>query len=382
MNNKKNSYFHLYLILSIYLSMPSKSLFNEPFDEGTLFKLNIFKDYFKEWLPVFVSSEKPIWKKVQIFDLFAGMGKDKNGILGSPMLIVEEINRWKLSARINKIDIKVTLNEYEKSHFIALQNNINAVADRKYYDVEINNNDFKTVFKDKIESMEGSANFLFLDQNGIKQISEEIFKSIIKLQQTDFIFFISSSFITRFGESESFQKYLKITKQDLEGKSYYHIHRIVLEYYRNLIAPNEKYYLAPFTIKKPTGIYGLIFGSSHIYGLEKFLTVCWKYDKLTGEANFDIDNEKINTNKPSLFEQFNIPQKVQLFELNLRNQVLANKLTNDIDIYAYTLEEGFLPKHANKVMTELSNEKLITFDFKLISSKVHKIVNPSFLKIN
>ncbi|MDP4261621.1 MAG: three-Cys-motif partner protein TcmP [Bacteroidota bacterium] len=102
--------------------MPSKSLFSEPFDDGTLFKLKIFKDYFKEWLPVFISSTKPIWKTVQIFDLFAGMGKDSNGILGSPLIILEELNKWKLTIQTNGINVKVILNEYEKKYYETLQN--------------------------------------------------------------------------------------------------------------------------------------------------------------------------------------------------------------------------------------------------------------------
>jgi three-Cys-motif partner protein len=122
--------------------------------------------------------------------------------------------------------------------------------------------------------MKQSVNFLFLDQNGIKQITESIFSKLIELKQTDFLFFISSSYIHRFAEVEEFNQYLKITRQDLFGKSYYHIHRIVLNYYRSLIKKNKNYFLAPFSIKKPSGVYGLNFGSNHTYGTEKFLSVC------------------------------------------------------------------------------------------------------------
>lgn len=359
--------------------MPSKSLFNEPFDDGTIFKLKIFKDYFKEWLPVFASPKNPVWKDVQIFDLFAGMGKDSNGVMGSPLIILDELNKWKLTNAENKINIRVVLNEFQKKYFEALKNNLGQVIDNDAYKLEIYNSDFKTIFTENLKSMEESANFLFLDQNGIKQITEEIFKVIISLKQTDFIFFISSSFIRRFGDSDSFQKYLKITKQDLEDKSNYHVHRMVLEYYRSLIPAKIKYYIAPFTIKKPTGVYGLIFGSNHIYGLEKFLTVCWRHDKLTGEANFDIDSEKIDLQKPSLFEQYNIPKKIQLFEMNLRVGIIRGDLSTNLDVYTYTLEEGFLPKHANKVLTSMKEDGSIIFDFTLISSKVHKIVNPTLI---
>lgn len=362
--------------------MPSKSLFSEPFDDGTLFKLKIFSDYFKEWLPVFISPEKPIWKRVQIFDFFAGMGKDENGILGSPLIILNELNKYKTSIQTKEIDVSVILNEFEKSYFDALEFNVKEIEDLSVYSLNRYNEDFKILFDKHYSSMKGAANFLFLDQNGIKQITENVFKDIIELTQTDFIFFISSSFIKRFADSEGFQKYLKITSQELQGKSYYHIHRVVLDYYRSLIPIGKKYYLAPFSIKKPAGIYGLIFGSNHIYGLEKFLNVCWKHDKLTGDSNFDIDNEKIDLKKPSLFSEFNIPKKIQVFEQELKTKILNRVLTTDLDIYTFSLEEGFLPRHTNKVLTELMEKKKIDFEFKPISSKVHKIGIPSSIKIN
>jgi three-Cys-motif partner protein len=361
--------------------MAAKDLFREPFDEGTKFKLRIFEDYFKEWLPVFISSPRKIWNEIQIFDLFSGEGKDVKGVLGSPLIILNTLNLHVLSIQEKKIKVRVVLNELDRDKYETLVSNIENVIIQNFYDVKKHNDDFKKLFELYYDSMKESANFLFLDQNGIKQITEEVFKRIIELKQTDFLFFISSSFIKRFGDSESFQKYLRITSQDLAEKSYYHIHRIVLEYYRSLIPDGKKYYLAPFSIKKPAGVYGLIFGSNHIYGLEKFLSVCWKHDKLTGEANFDIDNERIDIRNPSLFMEFNVPKKIQLFEERLKSKILAGDLSTDLAVYLYSLEEGFLPKHANNVLDNLKVNGKIDFAFKVITSKVHKITQPSKINI-
>jgi three-Cys-motif partner protein len=353
--------------------MPSKNLFDKPFDEGTIAKLEIFRDYFKEWLPVFITNSK--WKEIQIFDFFAGQGKDSNGVFGSPMIIISILNQNVSQVKASGVKIKVILNEVDE-YFEFMKMNVESIADGSSYEVEYYNDDFAKVFNRYYNSMADTANFMFLDQNGIKQISEDIFSKIIELRQTDFLFFISSSFINRFADLESFRRYLKITRQDLVGKSYYHIHRIVLNYYRNLIPKSKQYFLAPFSIKKPTGIYGLIFGSNHIYGLEKFLNVCWKHDKLTGEANFDIDNEKIDLSKPTLFEELNVPKKRQVFEKGLEDNILNKSLTTDLDVYVYTLNEGFLPKDANKIFNQLKEEKLLDNSFKVTSSRVHKIDNP------
>jgi len=87
--------------------------------------------------------------------------------------------------------------------------------------------------------------------------------------------------------------------------------------------------------------------------LEKFLTVCWKHDKLTGEANFDIDKEKIDL-------------------VNLKEKILRQELKTNYDTYLYTLNEGFLLKDANVILKDLKEKKKINFDFPLITSKMHK----------
>lgn len=247
--------------------MGKKDLFRTSFDEGTCSKLTIFEDYFKEWLPVFLARKELIWGEIQIFDLFGGEGKDLSGTYGSPMRILSILNENKNLIIKSGIKIHVVINELEKDKFDILISNLNSIADKSLYELEYFNEDFSKIFLRFYSSMKKTANFLFLDQNGIKQITESIFKKLVELRQTDFLFFISSSYIKRFGDLEEFRKYLNITKQDLADKSYYHTHRIVLSYYRSMIPMGKEYYLAPFSIKKPSGVYGLIFGSNHVYGL-------------------------------------------------------------------------------------------------------------------
>jgi len=268
------------------------------------------------------------------------------------------------------------VNEFEEEKYELLKNNLGQINDDTIYFLECYNDDFIRIFNQYFDSMNKTANFLFLDQNGIKQITEDVFSRLVSLKQTDFIFFISSSYIKRFSEVDEFKKYLKITSQDLAGKSYYHIHRVVLEYYRSKIPPEKKYYLAPFSIKKPSGIYGLIFGTNHTLGIEKFLKVCWKHDKITGEANFDIDNEKIDLKQPLLFSEYSIPSKKQVFNSSLVKKILNKELMTDLDVYLFTLNEGFLPKDANDILRELLKSKRITMNpIRFTNFNVHKI-NP------
>ena len=80
-----------------------RDLFRKPFDDGTVDKLQIFEDYFKEWLPVFIVRKEILWNEIQIFDLFAGEGMDVNGVLGSPIRILKVLNEFNDLFKRNRI---------------------------------------------------------------------------------------------------------------------------------------------------------------------------------------------------------------------------------------------------------------------------------------
>ena len=104
--------------------MVAKNLFEKPFDDGTLDKLSIYREYLKEWLPVFVSRPTPVWRVVQIFDFFAGIGKDINDSPGSPLIAIEIINSLKNLAAQNGVKIILHLNELDKNSFKVLKQNV------------------------------------------------------------------------------------------------------------------------------------------------------------------------------------------------------------------------------------------------------------------
>ena len=133
-------------------------------------------------------------------------------------------------------------------------------------------------------------------------------------------------------------------------------------------------------MKKGSNIYGLIFGSNHTYGIEKFLKICWTLDKQRGEANYDIDSDNIHPTMPSLFEDLNIPKKVQNFEKELEIYIKSKEIHLLKDIYKMGLDRGFLPKHVNKVINDLKTKSKINFNSKLISSKIHTLEDTHILK--
>jgi len=374
----------------------ARDIHKSSFDEGTQIKLLILNEYFKEWLPVFLRARKKYWDRIIIYDFFAGEGKDVDGTQGSPLIILSELKNYCQDILKDKILCHLILNEYDKIKVEILRNNVtNKLKHCKNYpscpkttnedctfQITIEDKDFRSLFMEVYKSMKSNPElprFMFLDQYGIKQITGDVFRKLVELKRTDFIFFISSSFASRFAEMPEFKKYLKLSREEFDLNKSFHCHRVIFNYYKQLIPVGTEYYLAPFSIKKGTNIYGLIFGTNHSLGIEKFLNICWSINEQTGDANFDIDNERINPMEPSLFEQFDLPNKIQHFQNQLKQKIRSHELSSLKQVYRFTFEMGCLPKHANIVIKELQQERIVKKQLPLQSRNVHKIQNVNLI---
>jgi three-Cys-motif partner protein len=354
----------------------SRDIHKKPFDEGTKAKLAIFRDYLKEWLPVFFAKKEIYYPQINIFDFFSGPGTDGNGNLGTPLIILEELESYIKYINAKNLIVNLYFNEYDKSKFEILNN---LLQEEKYKRLPVNINtanlDFKIAFENEYPNMglKGNANLLFLDQTGVKHITEEVFRKIINLKQTDFLFFISSSTIKRFSDHPNITQHIKLDEKKVDETPYHKIHRLVLEYYKSLIPKNKEYYLAQFSLKKNAGLYGLIFGSSHPLGIEKFLNTCWNVDKERGEANFDIDEDNIIPGQFDLFSgKPQRPKKLEYFESELKKHIFNFSLKTDKDVYLFTISNGIKTQICKQIFKSLIAEKKIernNFDF---SSKVCK----------
>lgn len=342
----------------------SKDIHKESFDESTFDKLKIFQDYTKEWLPVFIMAKNIFWKKINIIDFFAGPGTDAAGNAGSPQLILNELSVYNDVIKEKGLIVNLFLNEFKKSKFNELKSFVENNASKfPNINIEISNLDFKEAFNnwEKHLNTKDAANLVFFDQNGIKHMSEEVFKKIINFKRTDFLFFVSSSHARRFCEHESINQYLKLNKAEIDNTPFYHIHRLIQEYYKGLIPTNHEFHLGRFSLKKNSGnINGLIFGSGHVLGMEKFLKTAWKLDPERGEANYDIDKDGIIPGQIDLFSgDVTKPKKIETFENELKENITLKKLKNDKEIYLFSLQNGILPSDSSRVLKEMQKDKLI-----------------------
>src|SRR3989338_2476827 len=193
----------------------AKNINSKPFDETTQLKLDIFRECFREWFLVFLHN--PWASEVVIYDFFAGSGKDSEGNFGSPLVLMyESRGENRQFCKQFKKPIEFSFNESSKRKSVELDQNVSEhirscevrnACGGCIYTQSISQAEFKNVFQsDKIKAiLENNkiGKFILLDQYGFSQIDDDIFQKLISYPKTDFIFFISSSFIKRFQEHPS-----------------------------------------------------------------------------------------------------------------------------------------------------------------------------------
>ena len=346
--------------------MANKDIFDDPFDEGTLTKLEIFEKYLEEWLPTFVlgSFNKPI----QIFDLFAGIGYDKIRQEGSPIRILKIINKFRDVIEKQNKKVCICLNDYNSNKYNALKKNVERKIDElslsSIIKLSITNLAFSKCLQIYHNELSNGCNLLFIDQNGFKEVNEEIFQYLIKLETTEFIFFLSSSHIHRFATIPEVQKvHPKFDFKKIESASRKEVHNVICtEYHKYIPKSINNYLLIPFSIMKSdnNNVYGLIFVCKHPLAADKFLDTLWSKNQINGNANFDIDDD-LSKIQPDLFDGTRLT-KIESFQGILKVKILEKEIENNVQAYYFTLNSGHIHNHADQIVREMKKQKLIYYE--------------------
>jgi three-Cys-motif partner protein len=344
--------------------MPTDDFHDKPFDEGTLTKLEIFELYCREWLPVFLSSQRHAWSEVHLFDYFAGPGTDCVGQLGSPLRLLKQLDSYRQQglAGWKRVRIHVHFFDRDEAKITQLEGNIGR-HDLRIPGVIFNLRplSFAAAFESSASPLSNTsaAKLVLIDQSGVDHVSDDVFRKLVQSPTCDFLFFISSSTLYRFRDHPSIKQ--KIARPD----DHYHVHRAAFGYYRDLLKRGERYYLAPFSIKKGSNVYGIIFGSGHPLGIDKFLQVAWKKDVLNGEADFDINRENLRPDQMSFpLDDFR-PRKVSAFERELEESLRSGRYRTEADVIRACFDHGVTRQHAKPVLVKLKKQRVIDVRFRV-----------------
>lgn len=369
--------------------MNKKDINNKPFDEGTLLKLDIFRDCFREWFPVFVHN--PTISHIFIYDMFAGSGKDSIGMEGSPLILLNEARgnekqHCKVLSNSQSKKVYFGFNEFDFNKRTALEtllrNNQSLCQEDCLIECPYKNSlffqseDFKKLFLNvnfrRVLANPKFAKFVLLDQYGFKQIDEDVFVELVNSPTTDFIFFIASSFIRRFQTLPAVTKYFRENQIRFDESTPKECHRVIAEYYRSLVPSDKEYYINAFTIQKGKNYYGLIFGTNHSLGMEKFVKVCWKHDSMSGESNCNIDEDYL---PGTLFFNQENSNKKSMVKEQIEKLILSGGITSNIEGLKYALTHGCEPKLFVEVIIQLKKDRKISIEgkFNRQSSNIHRV---------
>ena len=359
--------------------MPA-SFHDEPFDEGTLTKLELFHRYAEAWLPVFVARHELIWPEVNIFDFFAGAGTDSTGAEGSPLRLLRVIEGQRKHLGRPGLRVSLHLSDAHAGKVAQLSRTLAARRTEGLpVRIDVQRADFATRFaavKGEI-TKRSSANLLIIDQFGVKEVPDDTFAQIIGFETTDVLFFVSSATFRRFGHVP------EVARLALPGyqrpSDHYRAHMAVADAYRKLVPSGKRYHVASFSIKKGSNVYGVIFGSAHPLGMDKFLEVAWDQNKVSGDADFDVHREGIQPDAPLLFAEMNVPSKVKLFEEELEKEILTGACPNELKLIEICHRHGVRRKHAEPVLAKLKQSKQIECSFRV--PDVDRLKAPRAIKL-
>ncbi|NIJ51443.1 three-Cys-motif partner protein TcmP [Dyadobacter arcticus] len=346
--------------------MPSKDLHEDPFDESTITKLEIFEDYVQAWIPTFVMQEAPI---ICIFDFFAGTGYDLNGIPGSPIRLLRKIKDHIGYIIEKSVRIRLYLNEYEPNR--TKQNKYQLLQDacneylainqdvKGSIDLIFTNKDFETLFPKLLSEIKQHPSLVYIDQNGIKFLSDKYLLEFEKMVQTDFLYFVSSSYFLWLGNTDEFKKHVTLDVDSLKKGSFSLVHRNLITQLKQKLPGKTKLKLYPFSIKKGTNIFGIVFGASHPLAVEKFLGIAWKRNEINGQANFDMDQD-FRKAQLDLFGTKKLT-KIEQFKENLKKRILSGEIRSNFDALNFAYEEGHIGRHAAETLKEMKQKGEINF---------------------
>jgi three-Cys-motif partner protein len=356
--------------------MAPNGFHNKPFDEGTLTKLQIFELYAREWLPVFLSSANPSRSELHVADFFAGPGTDSKGALGSPLRLLNQLKVCQGLAGWPHVRVHAHFFDKSPKKIKQLEANIDRYGLRLHEVVlDIRALTFDEALHDCAVALADrrAAKLLFIDQFGVDQVTPGVFLQLVNSPTCDFLFFLSSSTLYRFRDHPAIKQ--KITRPD----DYYQVHRAALDYYTDLLPNPPAYYLAPFSIRKGSNIYGLIFGSAHPLGMDKFLQVAWNKDVINGEADFDINRDNVFPGEMLLpFESFR-PSKITAFERELERALRLGRLKDERDLVHFCFSYGVKRQHAQSVLTKLKAEGVIEADFRV--PQFNRLNSPRLIRL-
>lgn len=324
------------------------------FDHSEI-KVKLLKLYLERYLNIIGLS--PFFKDVHIYDMFCSEGRYDDGGEGSPIIILKTIRSIiedpvqgpkissKFHCQFNDIDKQKT---DKLSQLIANE----SLHDPKMGNLQISNLDYKELIgqvQNKVRTLKNEKCFTFIDPYGYKEISVTDIEKLLSGNKTEVLLFLPTHFMYRFsnkGTPESLKRFIdELIPSDgfpKDGGGIGFIEALKVAF-RNKLGP--QHFVDSFIISRDTNqFFCLFFFTSHIYGFNQMLESKWKIDEEDGRGW---------TQSQDVPDLFSVTEKKPItynLEKNLKEFLKKGKTNSEI--YEFTLREGHLPAHSNKLLKQ------------------------------
>lgn len=322
-------------------------------------KVKLLGEYLDRYLNI-ISNDR-LTQAIHLYDLFCGEGLYENGGEGSPLIILKAVKELHFinKAKNNVIPpVNILFNDKAKFKVDKLKQ---VIASKKLYYPEFGKLDFSSfdyenllpTVVQKCLHLRNEKAFIFIDPYGYKHIRASDIKRLMSSKKAEVLLFLPTQFMYRFDENGTPESLIDII-DEVAGYDYWSTssaHDFVAKFTEGLRSfMGDEYFVDTFLIQKDKNtLFCLFFFTSHIKGFEKMLEAKWKLDEDMG-IGFRYDAAKLS-----------------LFGMNAATHPLESKLISFIrqntphnsDIYKYTLQSGYLPAHANKVLESLQERGIL-----------------------
>ena len=341
-------------------------------------KVQLYGTYLSTYLNML--SRVPSVKHIYLFDLLCGEGIYDNNEKGSPLIAIDKIQNHFYTNNKTCPNMTIWFNDSELSNIEPKYYKIERVKRfcHKFYlpknvRIEYFKEDYDTVCSraiDEVKNNPVSKNLFFVDPYGYKEIKLSSLDHILANHNSEVLLFLPISFMYRFAEKaqnsefsggkplKDFLTALFGSEQKYKFRSAYDFIEKVKEKLREHFRSSDVF-VDTFTIDRGHGnVYCLFFFTSHVRGYEKMLEAKWKLDVDRG-LGYSEDG-----NAPKLFSEIELrcyPEKLEKF-------IKSAPMRTNHEIYRFGLDQGFLPKHTNKILSEWKDD-LSSFEVKSLDGK-------------
>jgi three-Cys-motif partner protein len=340
-------------------------------------KVEFYSTYLNRYLRILYLSK--YIKRINIYDVFCGVGVYEGGGKGSPIAAFNAIKSMFTDGKISKNNTQITLvfNDSELHKIEQVKNYIDN-ANQNFCEVRYYNYDIKQMFNEIQQEISRTANdtrnLIFIDPYGYKDIKKETLYNLMENRKTEIILFLPISHMHRFTQ-KAIQDEATVQYEPLRKfvNSFFHAnHEMIkkqlpvmkyIQYISEALKYDNKFYTTSYYIERDAvNHFALFFMSSHIFGFEKILEVKWQLDEEAGRG-FKIPSQQMGLFDAMFAEEAKNKNAEKLEEILL--QTLSESKTNR-QIYEITLKNEFLPKHATEIFEKWQsrNQKFKVYDIK------------------